>query len=139
MADIDKYQPYGGGFRARLAADWPSGDVGKPYGVSLDNAGKVVKGKGNTAAVRGVLVLTKARKANEVVDVMVLGEITNFAPTAGTPGTDFGVAGSDYFADGTTGVITATASDGSSYVGTTIEGSRLHVNVRPHTLAVDIP
>jgi len=139
MADYDKIDPYGGSFRAALAADWPSGDVGKPYGVSLDTAGKVVKGKGNSTAVRAVLVLTKARKANEIVDCMKIGEIGNFAPTAGTPGTDFGVAGTDYFANGTTGVISATASDGSSYVGTTVEGSRLTVFVHPHTLAVDVP
>lgn len=139
MATPGLVNPYGGSFRAALAADWDIADKGKPYGVSLNNAGKIVKGNGNSAAVRGVVVLSKAYKANARVDVHVIGEITDWAPTAGTPNVDYGTAGTDYFAHPTTGVISATAVDGSTYVGTTIEGSRLYLNVRPHTLAVDVP
>lgn len=139
MADYDLVDPYGGSFRAKLAADWPSGDIRKPYGVSLNTSGEVVKGKGNSAAVRAVIVLTKARKKGEVVDCMRNGEITSFAPTAGVPNTDYGVAGTDYFAHPTTGVISATPVDGSTYVGTTAEGSRLLVWVEPHSLPVDVP
>jgi hypothetical protein len=129
MSDFDLINPYGGSFRAKLAANWPSGDIRKPYGVGLDAAGKVVKGKGHNGTIRGVIVLTKARKANETVDVMRFGEITNFAPTAGVPDTDFGVAGTDYFADNSTGIITATATADSTPIGFTATGDRLIVTV----------
>ena len=39
------------------------------------------KGKGVLLPPRWVLILPKARKANEAVDMMWLGEITSFAPT----------------------------------------------------------
>ena len=139
MSRYDKWDAYDSLHRAPLAADWPPGDIGKPYAVSIDNTGSVVKGKGNSAAPRYVLVLTKARKAGEQVDVLHHGEITDFAPTAGIPGTDFGVAGTDYFGHPTTGVISATASDGCAFIGQTVEGSRILVHVRPHSLAVDVP
>lgn len=139
MARYDKVDPYSSIHRAPLAADWASGDVGKPYAVNLNNVGKVVKGKGNGLAPRYVLILTKARKANEIVDLLAAGEITDWAPTAGVPGTDFGTAGTEYFGHPTTGVISATAVDGCAYIGTTVEGSRLLAHVAPHVLAVDVP
>lgn len=139
MARYDKIDPYNGVHRAPLAADWVSGDIGKPYAVGLNNAGKVVKGKGNQPFPRYVLILTKVKKANQMVDLVNIGELADFAPTAGVPEVDFGTPGTDYFGHGTTGAISATATDGCSYVGTTVEGSRLILAVSPHVLAVDVP
>lgn len=127
MARYDKYDPYGGGFRAPLAADWPVGDIAKPYAVGLNSSGQVVKGAGQTGIV-GVLVLTKARKAGEVIDVMVDGEIIEFAPTATAPGAGFGVAGTAYFANTTTGVISSTGGAGTHKIGHTVEASRIVVH-----------
>lgn len=95
MSRYDKYDPKNGGFRAVLAADWNPADLEKIFGVGLDSSGRVVKGAGQTGVI-GVLVLTKARKAGEIVDVMTSGEIVDFGPTFGTPGTDFGAAGTAY-------------------------------------------
>lgn len=100
MARYDKYDPKAGGFRAALAADWLAADVEKIYGVGLDTSGRVVKGPGNTGIV-GVLVLTKARKAGEIVDVMTSGEIVEFGESSGVAGTDWGVAGTAYYASTT--------------------------------------
>lgn len=128
MARIDKYNPYGGGFRAPLAADWVSGDLGKPYAVGLNSSGQVVKGAGQSG-IAGVLVLTKAYKAGTVVDVMTDGELIEFAPTATTPGSGFGTAGTAYFANTSTGVISTTGTTGAHKVGFTVEGSRLIVHL----------
>lgn len=134
MARYGLINPYGGNFRAYLAANWQEADIGKPYGVGLDTNGFVVKGAGTTGIV-GVLVLTRAGYFNEdePVDVMHDGEIAEFGPTAGVPGQDFGDAGSAYYADGTTGAIAVapggTPTAGSVYVGHTVEGSRLVVHV----------
>ena len=128
MARIDKYNPYGGGFRAPLAADWPSDDLGKPYAVGINSSGQVVKGAGQSG-VTGVLVLTKAYKAGTVVDVMTDGELIEFAPTATVPGAGYGAAGTAYFASTSTGVISTTGTAGAHKVGHTAEGSRLIVHV----------
>jgi len=127
MARYDKYNPYGGGFRAPLAADWPSADLGKPYAVGINSSGQVVKGAGQSG-VTGVLVLTKAYAAGTVVDVMTDGEIIEFAPTATTPGSGFGAAGTAYFANTTTGAVSTTSGAGTIKVGFTAESSRLIVH-----------
>lgn len=128
MARYDKYNPYGGGFRAPLASDWSAADLGKPYGVGINSSGQVVKGAGQSG-ITGVLVLTKAHKAGAVIDVMKFGEIMEFAPTATTPGASFGSAGKSYYADPTTGAISDTAAETSVKVGHTVEGSRLIVAI----------
>lgn len=127
MARYDKYDPYNGGTRAKLAANWLEEDVDKVFGVGLDAAGKVVKGAG-TSGMIGVLVLTYAHKVNDgQIDVMTDGDIVDFGPTSGTPGTDFGVPGTKYYADATTGAINATAAAGKYEVGFTVEKDRLVV------------
>jgi len=128
MARIDKYNPYGGGFRAPLAADWDPADNGKPYGVGLNSSGQVVKGAGQSGVV-GVLVLTKAWPAGQVVDIMTDGELIEFAPTATTPGSAYGAAGTSYYANTTTGVISTTSTTGQHKVGHTVESSRLIVHI----------
>lgn len=130
MARYDHYDPKAGGYRAPLAADFDPDDLEKALGVGHDANGRVVVGGGVTG-IKGVLVLTKARKQGEIVDVMTAGQLVEFGPssTGKVPGTDFGLAGKDYYADATTGVITDTGGDGTTYVGHTVEGKRLIVRV----------
>jgi len=121
MARYDKYDPMVGGFRAPLAADWLLADVNRPRAVGLNSSGQIVKGAGNTGIV-GILILTKIRKAGEIVDTMDAGEIVGWDPvTAGT----FGTAGTTYYADATTGAINSTSAAGKFQVGRTVEGTRL--------------
>jgi len=61
---------------------------------------------------------------------MVHGCITDFGPTAGVPGTDFGVPGQDFFSDAA-GLISVTPAVGSVYVGHCNEADRMEVNVIP--------
>lgn len=116
-ADYDKFEPYANGFRARLAADFTdSAKFGTPVGVGLNANGRLVIGPGNTGIV-GVMNLTKKKKAGDVVDTMTSGEITGFEGTAGTK----------YFADATSGAISATDGVGKTFVGFTVEADRLVV------------
>ena len=126
MARYDKYDPKVGGFRAPLAADFPSADLEKIQAVGLNSSGQVVVGAGNSG-IKGVLVLTKAWKAGMIVDVMTSGEIVEFGPTAGVPGTDFGTAGTSYYANTTTGAVSTANGAGTVYVGHTVEKTRLIV------------
>lgn len=134
MARYDKYDPKVGGFRASLAADYDPDDVEKCLGVGLDVDGHLVIGAG-VSGIKGVLVLTKALKAGKRVDPMTRGEIVEFGPSdAGSdPGVDFGDPGTDYYAD-EDGLITSTA--GGVYVGFTVEGQRLIVDVASTASAV---
>jgi len=121
-ARYDKTDPYGGTFRAYLAANWPTNLVGKVIGVGIDVNGKLVPGPGKSGLV-GVIVLTQAHKVNEgQVDVMRFGCIVGFAETVGTAA----AAGTKYFADAK-GLVSATA--GGTYVGTTLGADRLEVLV----------
>lgn len=114
----DKYEPYGGGFRAPLAADWIAGDLSKGFGVGLDVNGRIVKGAGNTGIV-GILVLTKVRKAKDIVDIMTDGECVDSALLPGTT----------YYADAVTGVLSVTATAPAVRVGSTVSANRLIVRV----------
>lgn len=138
MARYDKYDPKVGGFRAPLAADYSSSDVNKIFGVGLNSSGQVVKGAGQTGVI-GVLVLTMARKAGEIVDVMTSGEVVEFGPsdTSDVPGEDFGVAGTVYYS-ATNGKVTSSGATGSLRVGHTVEGKRLIVRCEQTTVG-DIP
>lgn len=120
MARIDKYDPKAGGFRAALFANRAAtagafGDANGPIGVGLDNQGRVVAGAGTTGIV-GVLVLAKAAKAGDIVDVMTDGEIVEWG----------GAAGTVYTALTTTGVIGTAAIDAThTRIGHTVEAARL--------------
>lgn len=116
MANYDKYDPKAGGFRAPLHADWLKEDLKKVFGVGLNASGNLVKGAGNSGMV-GVLVLTEALKAGDIVDPMTAGEIVDFG---GTPGTV-------YYADPATGVVNATSAPGKVRVGHTVKADRLVV------------
>jgi len=124
VARYDKYEPYAGGFRAPLAADWSKDDLSTAFGVGLNANGQVVKGAGNTG-VLGILILTKAYKAGHVIDVQTDGEVVEFGGTAGTV----------YFADATTGVISTTNT--GTRVGHTVEGGRLITRVTPLAVAAE--
>jgi hypothetical protein len=128
MARIDKYDPKVGGFRAPILADRAatSGALGAgadaPIAVGLDNQGRVVPGAGTTGIV-GLLILAKAVKAGDIVDVMKLGEVVEWP----------GVAGAVYTALTTTGVIAQSAVIDATHtrIGHTVEASRLIVDVLP--------
>ncbi|QFG08155.1 minor capsid protein [Gordonia phage GretelLyn] len=116
-ADYDKYEPYSNGFRAILNADFTDDTkFGVPLGVGLNANGLLVIGAGQTGIV-GVMILGKKKKAGAAVDTMTSGEITGFA----------GAAGTKYFADASTGEISATDGAGKTFVGFTAEADRLIV------------
>lgn len=121
MARYDKYDPFSGGFRALLAEDFPKEDLNKVIGMGLDADGHLVKGKGQSG-IRGVMILTKVRKAGDVVDVMTHGEIVdlNEGDEDLTP-----VPGTNYYAADADGAVSATAS--TNLVGATVEAQRLVV------------
>lgn len=104
----DKYQgDDGGGFRARVAEAWTSTEVGKIFGVSINSAGKVVRGGAATAIV-GIVIVQGPKAINDVVDVMRMGEVADVLTL--NDGTTATTAGTVYYADATTGAITATAT-----------------------------
>src|SRR5882672_9252882 len=106
MARFDKYDPEDGGFRAQLATAWtPSASA---FGVGLDSNGHVVPGAGQTGIV-GVIAVSRALPVLNIVDVMRDGEIVEFG----------GVAGTRYYADDVTGVISTTSPAGTSATLTT--------------------
>lgn len=133
MARIDKSNPINSTFRAHLAVDYPDADLGKIFGCGLDANGKVIKGAGPDGIV-GVMVQTEKpgvlgplRDVSRI-DVMTSGEVTDFGPTTGVPGTDFGLAGKAYYSTAA-GIISDTWAAGSWYIGHTVEPDRLNVLV----------
>lgn len=121
MARYDKYEPMTGGHRARLAAAWSGADLNKVFAVGLDANGRVVKGAGTTGVI-GVLVLTIAKNAGDVVDVMQDGEIVEMNINhAGI------TAGTKYFAAAADGTLNTTNTNVA--VGHTVEATRLIVRV----------
>jgi hypothetical protein len=135
MARVDKYDPVTGGFRADVAVDVLDADLGKLYAYGLDSSGKAVKGAGQSG-IQGVWVFNdkpgRVGPLKEIPrqDIMREGCIGDFGPTAGTPGVNFGVAGTKYYADPATGAISTTAA-GGVFIGVTVEPDRLEVNVSP--------
>jgi hypothetical protein len=107
-----------GGHRAALNADWLVGDVRKVVPVSLNASGKVVKGTAGQSGFIGVVILTKALKANDIVDVMQDGEVVEMTGLA---------AGTQYWAAADGNSITATQAAGLRKVGWTVEATRLIV------------
>ena len=132
MARIDKGDPMTSTFRVDVAADFPDANIGKLYAWGLDSTGKAVIGAGQSGIVGVWVVNDKPGRVGPLrevprIDLMRAGCVTDFGPTSGVPGTDFGVAGTKYYAhdDGT---IDSTATAGT-YVGTTVEPDRLEVNI----------
>lgn len=129
MSRYDKYDPKVGGYRATLAADFNPDNLEKCLAVGHDVNGHLVVGAG-VSGIKAVLVLTKAHKAGKRVDPMTRGEIVEFGPSdvGSEPGVDFGDPGTDYYGHND-GTVTATQGADGVYVGHTVEGHRLIVNV----------
>lgn len=123
MSRYDKYDPYDGGFRARLNAAIAASDAGKIRAVSINTSGRVVIGGAGLVDIRGLICPTEAMAAGAVIDVMTDGEIGDATETAGTAFT--GGALVYAHADGT---VDDTATSGKA-VGFTVETNRLIVRV----------
>jgi len=132
MARYDKYDPYSGGFRAPLAADWAVADYGVPFAVGLDANGRVVKGAGNSGIVAvlvvdgnvvGGVLRGTAKLAGDIVDCMTSGEIVDCA----------GLVAGDAYGGTPTGPLASTA--GLPQVGHTVEAGRLVVRVTGKAVA----
>lgn len=83
MSRYDKYDPYDGGFRARLNAALTSSDVGKIRAVSINASGRVVIGGAALTDLRGLICPTEPMPAGAAIDVMTDGEIADATTTAG--------------------------------------------------------
>jgi hypothetical protein len=125
LSRIDKYDPYDGGFRAKLNAAIVAADAGKMRAVSINTSGRVVIGGSAAADIRGVICPTEAMAAGTPIDVMTDGEMGDATLTAGTAFT----AGAIVYGhiDGT---LDMTATAGKA-VGFTVETTRLIVRCNP--------
>lgn len=122
MSRFDKYDPYDGGFRARLNAAIVAADAGKIRAISVNASGRVVIGGTGLIDIRGLICPTEAMPAGAAIDVMTDGEIADVLTTGGVALT----AGLQYcHIDGT--VDSASAS--GKAIGFTVELSRLIVRV----------
>ncbi len=119
MSRYDKYDPYDGGFRARLNAAIAASDAGKIRAVSINTSGRVVIGGAGLVDLRGFICPTEAMPAGAAIDVMTDGEIADATETAGTAFT----AGALVYghADGT---VDDTATSGKA-MGFTVEANRV--------------
>lgn len=124
MSRIDKYGPYTGGFRARLAAAIPAANAGKLYAVSINTSGRVVIGGTATTDLRGVICATEAMAVGAAIDVMTSGEMAEATTTAGVAFTS-GVVLYGH----TDGSVDAVATAGKA-VAFTVEVNRAIVRVQ---------
>jgi len=122
VSRYDKYDPYDGGFRARLNAALTSSNVGKIYAVSINSSGRVVIGGTGLVDIRGLICPTEAMAAGAAIDVMTDGEIVEATTTAGVALT----AGLQYcHIDGTVDSVSASGKA----IGFTVELTRIIVRV----------
>jgi hypothetical protein len=121
VSRFDKYDPYDGGFRARLSAAIPASEAGKLKAVSINGSGRVVIGGAALTDLRGTICPTEAMAAGAAIDVMTDGEIADATTTAGAALT----AGGKVYAhiDGT---VDATATNGVA-IGFCVEATRIIV------------
>lgn len=135
MSRIDKTHSAIGNFRAPLNAAWnatsgPAGvtDLNRVIGVQLNGSGRLIKCTSLVAAV-GILCLSSAKAAGDIVDVLTNGEIVEL-DAADIQGATTPTAGTKYYLDTTAGRLSATAPIAANigyYVGTTVEAGRLVV------------
>lgn len=121
MSRYDKYDPYDGGFRARLNAAITSTNVGKIYAVSINTSGRVVIGGAGLIDIRGLICPTEPMPVGAAIDVMTDGEIADATETAGTAFT----AGTLVYAHAD-GTVDDTATAGKA-MGFTVETTRVIV------------
>lgn len=120
MARYDKYEPYGGGFRAALAAAVLEANKNVAYGVGLDTNGRIVLGAGNTGII-GVMIAHAPRAAGDYVDVMTDGEVADVTGLT---------AGVKLTANTSTGAISNAATSTTQVpVGFTVEATRIVVRI----------
>jgi hypothetical protein len=120
VSRFDKYDPYDGGFRARLNVAIPASEAGKIKAVTINSSGRVIIG-GTLADIRGVICPTEAMPAGMAIDVMTDGEIADATETAGTAFTGGAVVYGH--ADGT---VDDTLTTGKA-LGWTVEINRIIV------------
>lgn len=123
MSRYDKYDPYDGGFRARLNAALTSSDVGKIRAVSINTSGRVVIGGAGLIDIRGLICPTEAMPVGAAIDVMTDGEIAEATTTALAAFT----AGALVYCH-IDGSVDAVSASGKA-VGFTVELNRLIVRV----------
>jgi hypothetical protein len=119
---FDKYDPFDGGFRARLNAAIVAADAGKIFAVSINTSGRVVIGGAGLIDIRGLICATEAMPIGAAIDVMTDGEISQAVTTAQAAFTP----GQLVYAHNTDGSIDAVATAGKA-VGFTVEATRLIV------------
>jgi hypothetical protein len=140
ISRYDKYDPVDGGFRAALAAAWtatsgPAGvtDLNRILVVGLDANGKVIKAT-TALLARGIVIVTRAMAAGDVVDVMTDGEVVELA-AADLQAATAPIAGTQYIFEATAARLAAEAgapTAGTNFyrVGHTVESTRLVVRTR---------
>lgn len=132
MARYDKYEPFAGGFRAPLAADFVTpANFNKLIGVGLDVNGRVVIGAGQTG-VLGVMVLTARKYAGAVVDVMTGGEVVEFDPAGPV------LSGGSYVTGALSNPGTVYYANNAGVVSTTTTGVRIGHTVAAGRLVVRV-
>lgn len=122
MSRFDKYAPYAGNFRAKLAVALTSTDVGKMWAVGLNASGQVTM-TNPASGILGVICAVRPMAIGEPIDVMTRGEIADFTLQNGSAA----AAGTRYFgavADGTW----STTNTGT-HLGWTVEATRFIVHV----------
>lgn len=135
MARIDKSDPMVSTFRVDVAADFVDANIGKLFAWGLDSTGKAVLGAGVSGLV-GVWVINdkpgRVGPLREVprIDLMRTGCVTDFGPTAGIPGVNFGKAGTKYYADSAGNIVggldeiqTITATSGAATIAVSWNGA----------------
>jgi hypothetical protein len=123
VSRYDKYDPYDGGFRARLNAALTASDIGKIRAVSINASGRVVIGGTGLIDIRGLICPTEAMPVGAQIDVMTDGEIGDAVTTGGVAFT----AGALVYCH-TDGTVDAVATAGKA-IGFTVELARLIVRV----------
>jgi hypothetical protein len=126
MARFDKYEPFSGGFRVRLAADFITpADFEKIWAVTVNSSGlAVLKGAVTAATLRGVTVITGKKYAGDVIDVMSDGEIVE----VNSPTTISSTPGIKLYATAADGSATVTSASNFEF-GFTVEAERVIVRV----------
>ena len=125
LSRIDKYDPFDGGFRAKLNAAIVAADAGKIRAVSINTSGRVVIGGSAAADIRGLICPTEAMAAGAAIDVMTDGEMGDATETAGTAFTGGAIVYAHI--DGT---VDDTSTAGKA-VGFTVEVNRVIVRCNP--------
>jgi hypothetical protein len=125
VSRYDKYDPYDGGYRARLNAAIAAVDVGKMRAVSINGSGRVVIGGAAATDLKGIICPTEAMPAGAPIDVMTDGEIEDVLTTGGVA-----IAAGATVYGHIDGTVDAVATAGKA-VGFTVEATRLVVRCNP--------